>query len=81
MDAALIFRFVLTIFNGILAAGGLYAVVQLVLNQPTTLNQALIGLVAMVVGAFIANFGQSNGWWFGSSKGSSDKTQLINRSP
>lgn len=79
IDGTIIARVFLTLINAVLASGGLFAVIQLSMRQPTFENQALLALVAMVVGAFVREYGASNQWWFGSSKGSSDKTQLFSK--
>jgi ABC-type branched-subunit amino acid transport system permease subunit len=79
MTADLILRALLTLMNAVLAGTGLFAVIYLALNDPTFENQALLALVSMVVGALVREFGASNQWWFGSSKGSSDKTSLLRK--
>tara|TARA_A100001201_G_scaffold143757_1_gene147287 strand:+ start:26479 stop:26739 length:261 start_codon:yes stop_codon:yes gene_type:complete len=76
-DSTVIARVFLTLINALLAVGGLVAVVYISMQQPSFENQALLSLVAMVVGAFVREYGASNQWWFGSSKGSSDKTSLL----
>lgn len=77
MDVSLILRFFLTLVNTIMVGAGLYAVIYLVLERPSFENQALLALVSLVVGAILSQYGLSNGWWFSSSKGSSDKTELL----
>lgn len=77
MSADLTWRGFLTVLNACLASGGLAAVIYLAMKAPSFENQALLALVSMVVGAIVREFGAANQWWFGSSKGSSDKTQIL----
>ncbi len=77
MDRSLWLRAVLTVINAMMVAIGLAGVIYLVQEVPTVENQALLALVSLVVGAVVREWGASNQWWFGSSKGSSDKTDLL----
>lgn len=76
-DDALSRRFALTVMNAGMLLAGLGVDVFLILREPSVENTVLVGIVSTVVGALINNHTASQGWWFATSKGSSDKTQLL----
>jgi len=78
---ALVFRLFLTVLNSMMVVGGLAAVIYLALREPTIENNALLALVSLTVGSSVREWGSSNQWWFGSSKGSSDKTAIMQENP
>ena len=74
-------RVSLTILNGVYLLACLGAVIFLWTLSPNLITQGLITLIGPILGAFTTIFIQSNTWWFGSSKGSSDKTDRMLDAP
>ena len=68
---ALVVRAVLTL----VAITALCVLAWIVVDH--NLNSLQQRIIDMIVGALIATVTLSMGWWFGSSKGSSDKTAIL----
>ena len=70
-------RFILTLLNGPGVVVALAAVVFLMVRTPSIQNQILLGLAATIAGGLMQQHALSQGWWFGSTKGSTDKTDTL----
>jgi len=64
---------------GALIVVGFFVILIVVFRKVMPVENKEIGL--MVIGALVAKFGDVVNYFFGSSKGSADKTELMNNNP
>ena len=64
---------------GALIVVGFFVILIVVFRKVMPVENKEIGL--MVIGALVAKFGDVVNYFFGSSKGSADKTDLMNNNP
>ena len=67
------------IILAVVVQGGFILLTALLFFKPEIITDSSREPIMMIVGAWIVNVGTIINWFFGSSKGSSDKTALLSK--